>query len=940
MRIIDLNRNGARHFQEFNKVLQNEAFDRLGVLIRQQLDLVAATGFIPPAAHQLSYDRPHQGILIEGGRGSGKTTFLLNALHGLTDNPQEWSKDLPGRLHVLPVIDPTLIETKEHIIILIISLIDAALDDLRVSSNLDRSKVNEARCEMAEGLGLLDGIGKSSPYGEEWEDPTWIMSRGLRKASKGRSFEVKFQKYINEALNVLKKTAFVLAFDDVDTNFQHGRTILETIRKYLTSPQLILMISGDLELYGRLVRRNIYETFGKAVMMHDANIIGPDKTGLSSAVQELEEQYLLKIVPPQNRIAIQPLSGILQTVIASEVKVIPFLDPKGSPEASKPQPLEQWASANIRRQLLEGTSIGEEQRPTHAFFELVSREHLRLVIGYLRAIGDPDPISGRRAVFAVFETRLRLAGISPMQLANSTLNDVLLLAFRWLVKQDKPTSLARFGVPSDADMAIILHCLGLAISQGLKGSPSECLRTLLTLNLPISMMKRARFTPPEVRRAILEFIWDDASPNLLEVAGRIGSIARLDTPEERSIVIGTLAPSCFGSVGTKKGEDRSVLLQRMFDLPNTTADKGIGTVKDLQNTISLSAKNTSFLAARWIENLAAIPEISDLKARKGVIWFPLEDLTDRCGLFGSVLDLLTYDRFSSRGEQFRSISAFSLLAAITKILSEGEVRDLHSIALTASIPAFLPDAELARSGQIAMDGEASADDDDDESSKSEPAEQPGFDAFMKHMRAWLRFSHQFTTASEAPARKLAEVSTADLARISERMHDQLLALDDEITPAWKTGHILHRQITNVIHALLVTTSESTGRFASPKSSDRPLVEALRRAAANDAKTFHPLAAIVISCPLVWAFLNPEESYASSGSKSDILRTEVEKSLQAFQASTGPSEAQFDPDWLRPPQISIAIGITKSASPRIVHQSGFYDVLNVVPRYYPKPSGRK
>jgi hypothetical protein len=698
------------------------------------------------------------------------------------------------------------------------------------------------------------------------------------------------------------------------------------------------MISGDLELYGRLVRRNIYETFGEAVMKHDADITGLEKTGLSAAVQELEEQYLLKIVPPQNRIAMQPLSGILQTVSASEVRVIPLLGPKSSTEDPEPQPLEQWASANIRRQLLESSYIGEEQLPTHAFFELVSREHLRLVIGYLRAIGDLDPISGRRAVFAVFETRLRLAGISPMQLANATLNDVLLMAFRWLAKQDKPTSLARFGVPSNADMAIILHCFGLAISQGLKGSPSECLRALLTLNLPISMMKRARFTPPDVRRAILEFIWDDASPDLLEVAGRIGSIARLDTPEERSNVIGTLAASCFGSVGTKKGEYRSALLQKMFDLPKATADKGIGTVTDLKN--AMQVKNTSLSAERWIETLAAVPEISDLQARKGVIWFPLDDLTDRCGLFGSVLDLLTYDRFSSRGEQFRSISAFSLLAVITKILSEGEVRDLHSIALTASIPAFLPDADLARSGQVATDSDASADSEDDESDTSESAEQPDFDTFMEQMRAWLRFSHQFTTDSEAPARKLAEVSPADLARISERMHDQLLALDDEITPAWKTGHILHRQITNVIHALLVTTSESTGRFASPKLSDRPLVEALRRAAANGAKAFHPLAAIVLSCPLVWVFLNPEESYASSGSKSDILRTEVETALQAFQANSSSSEAKFDPAWLNPPEISIAIGSTKSSKPRLVRQRGFFDALNVVPRYYPKSSGSR
>lgn len=178
---------------------------------------------------------------------------------------------------MLPPVDPTLIETKEHIIIVIISLIDAALDDPANNSEADRTAVNEARRKMAEGLGLLDGIGKSKPYGDEWEDPEWIMSRGLRKARNGRSFEIKLQVYIFEALKVLNKKAFVLAFDDVDTNFQHGRTILETMRKYLTSPQLVLLISGDLDLYGRLVRRNIYDTFGKNVMEYDSDVIGQEK---------------------------------------------------------------------------------------------------------------------------------------------------------------------------------------------------------------------------------------------------------------------------------------------------------------------------------------------------------------------------------------------------------------------------------------------------------------------------------------------------------------------------------------------------------------------------------------------------------------------------------------------------------------------------------------
>jgi len=932
MRIIDLNVNGAERFDNIDRVLQSEAFKQLDSIIQAQINGLENPSFKPPTGEELSYSRPHNSILIEGGRGSGKTTFLLNALHYLHDQSRGsspyWFDGMSSKLQVLPPIDPTLIETKEHIIIVIISLIDAALDDLKNNPDFDRTAVNESRRKMAEGLGLLDGIGKSKPYGDEWEDPEWIMSRGLRKARNGKSFEIKFQIYIYEALKILDKKAFVLAFDDVDTNFQHGRTILETIRKYLTSPQLVLLISGDLELYGRLVRQNIYDTFGKNIMDYDPLVIGKEKTGISSAVQELEEQYLLKVVPPQNRISMMPLGEIIQVDPSNEIMVVPF----GMLEQI---PLREWASQNIRRQLLELHFLQGERSPYHPFLELISREHLRLVIGYLRAIGNQDPVLARRGVFSVFETRLRLSGVDSLQLAHTTHNSALLLFFRWLVKQDKPTSLARLGVPSDADKAIILHCFALAISKELKGSPAKCLRTLLTLNFPISMMQRTIFAKLEVRKAILEFIWDDASPNLIEVAGRIGSIARLDT-NERSNSIGYLEASCFGSVGTKRKEDRSEILQRMFEVPKSIKSSNVGTVSELQNAIGEGADELSTMA--WITTLSSNTQIAGMAAQKGVIWFPIDDLAGRCGEFKAVLDLVTYERYSSRGERFRSVSAISLLAAISTILDDEENLSLNELVLTSIIPAFLPNTDdIPTLGQSEMEG-------DDSSSSINATEgtesleteaQANFPAFEERMKAWKRFSLQFSGGTEQSHAKTAEVSASELARIAERMHDQLVSLDEEVSLKWKTGQILHRQITNILHALLVSTSGSLGRMDSPKSSDRPLVEALRRASANKATSFHPIAAIVLSCPLVWAFLNPKEAYKASGTNTDILRNEVETALNIFQENYGTEEACFDPAWLSPPEISVAIGRLNIANLRSVKQEGFFDLLNVVPRYYPK-----
>ncbi|MCD8079453.1 MAG: hypothetical protein LUF04_03295 [Bacteroides sp.] len=57
-----------------------------------------------------------------------------------------------------------------------------------------------------------------------------------------------------------------MAFDDVDTDFAKGWPVMETIRKYLTSPQLITILSGDINLYTLLIRKKQWENFGKPLL--------------------------------------------------------------------------------------------------------------------------------------------------------------------------------------------------------------------------------------------------------------------------------------------------------------------------------------------------------------------------------------------------------------------------------------------------------------------------------------------------------------------------------------------------------------------------------------------------------------------------------------------------------------------------------------------------
>lgn len=894
--IIDLSKSELERLKTPTDILQKDAFTRLTDLIDKQLSAIPTEPFADYKDTALSYPRPHNAVLIEGGRGSGKTTFLLTALQRLASPKDRDIGSIAKKLHVLPMIDPTLIETKENVIIVILSMIETAIAHARV--NVDT--LSESRHALAEGLGLLDGIGANAVYGSEWEDASWVMSRGLNKAVKGRLFERKLGAYIENALEALNKEAFVLAFDDVDTNFSLGHTILETIRKYLTSPRLVLLVSGDLDLYGRLLRRGIYETFGDKVLENDPGIIREDKRNIANAVLELEEQYLLKVVPPQNRVSMLALGGIIQGK-HGRVKI-------SLNNGDHVEDVKDWASTKIRQQLLEDRSTRH-----HPFFDFVAMEHLRLVLSYLRALAVDDKQQSRKAVLTVFEARLRTMRVPTDLIDKGSFDYTLRETFSWVIRQEDAPDLLRFGVPADRTKAIVVHCLGLCLAQGLETRHGAVLQALFSLGLPVTMMRRPELADEKNREAVYGFLWAQASPTLPELAARIGSIARFEQK------IGRVSASSFGSVGLANRFQRDSLLQRMYGGKNVEAKKTVGELADTDGI--------SEVTKRWLAKIVAADDGGKLQPRNGVAWFSIEDLCkSRCAEFGDVLSLIVYDRFSARGETFWSVSAFSLFAVIGSLLMSSDIGDLAAYSVSSTVPAFgtavssedvdIPDDDdppVPKTGNAA-DGESDSAD-----------QKAAFDDFYRNLKAWHTFARQDIEAGG--------ISPAMLGSIAVRIHDDLMGLDKNVTSVWKSGEILHRQITTILHGMLVLTSPMPGRKESPRDTDRPFVEALGQAAAKN--NLHSFVVILLSCPLVWAFLNPNEEFKRSGNSTVYLNDAVKEALDAWNVSRVGENRDSSPSdftsWLVPPKIRINFGV-KAVAKRSVEVEGFYEVLNVVPRY--------
>lgn len=113
----------------------------------------------------ISHRRHHDAILLSGARGTGKTTFLLSALHKL----QAEQVDGKYAFCVFEPVDPTLFGCNEHILLTLLSMI--------------AEKVRRGRdlCETSSC-----GHAGSSADWENWERQLKELAKGLRTVGEQR----------------------------------------------------------------------------------------------------------------------------------------------------------------------------------------------------------------------------------------------------------------------------------------------------------------------------------------------------------------------------------------------------------------------------------------------------------------------------------------------------------------------------------------------------------------------------------------------------------------------------------------------------------------------------------------------------------------------------------------------------------------------------------
>jgi hypothetical protein len=230
--------------------------------------------------------RSHEAILIDGGRGTGKSSVLVNLTTYLKDDKN---------LLILKPVDPTLLENGDDLLLNVI--VAALMRDKTVRGALEnREKEAEAFYEQLHKLGAaLEGIQKQKEqYGLD----------KLRAFMGNQSLAEHVHILLKKTLTLTGRRLVVLPIDDVDTSLQLAFENIEVVRKYLTSPFVVPLISGDLSLYDEVIWREFH---GR--LTHKKSAI---EKNAETRAKDLAEEYQRKILPLPRRIKLPALTSYLQ----------------------------------------------------------------------------------------------------------------------------------------------------------------------------------------------------------------------------------------------------------------------------------------------------------------------------------------------------------------------------------------------------------------------------------------------------------------------------------------------------------------------------------------------------------------------------------------------------------------------------------------------------
>ena len=249
----------------------------------------------------------HPCFFINGGRGSGKTTLLQALKRALCEVSSEAPKIAP-----LAELDPTILSDGENFFVHMLGHVHKLLnkyvgDSYKLCSEYYNhyKRVYESMDKLTNGVSVLlrrpDSLGNVA-------DASYFVQESVEGGINCTSLQDDFAHLMEELCSLLKVDALLVTVDDADMNFNKCSEVFETIRKYLLNRRIVYVFAGDLKLYTMVIRGMQMKHFGELSLSHDKM----REKQREQLMDNLEEQYIMKLFPLNNRISLLSFGAVLE----------------------------------------------------------------------------------------------------------------------------------------------------------------------------------------------------------------------------------------------------------------------------------------------------------------------------------------------------------------------------------------------------------------------------------------------------------------------------------------------------------------------------------------------------------------------------------------------------------------------------------------------------
>lgn len=335
-------------------------------------------------------------FFIDGSRGSGKSTLLRSVRDALVKGKFFQNGETPVYLYPLADVDPTELGKGENFFLYLLGRIYKLLDDVfdkRQKDDDETADIRSAMEDLRKMAGGLQVLMDSNAALQKHTNPDFFLEDCVDKCADSMRLRAKLCTLLGKVAKIVGKDVFLVTIDDADLNFSKCEDVLEYVRKYMQSPRLIFLFAGDMQLYSHIIRGMHMKNFDAGLLQHDES----HKEHRNLMLDRLEDQYLLKLFPVDNRVQTQGLKKILE----GKRTLLICHDDKGRHSDTLLWYLREFLSSKINLGVQEKLIDTILQLPARSVFFL-----LRYLVKNPYDVKDSDSLNTSGLVFRAFLCRL------------------------------------------------------------------------------------------------------------------------------------------------------------------------------------------------------------------------------------------------------------------------------------------------------------------------------------------------------------------------------------------------------------------------------------------------------------------------------------------------------------------------------------------------------